>query len=291
MRQARLSGNFMWDVLLDALLDSLKIFPFLFLIYLVLEIIESRKYTEKLEKFLSGKAAPVVGAAAGIVPECGFSAMYAKLYENRLIATGTLIAIFISASDEGLIVLLSNGTPIWITLLLVGIKFVYGIAVGYLVNFLFFRKEKIGYDGPVENCMECGEELEGKWKKYLFHPLFHSLKILLFIFIVNVAFGALIFYIGEEKISGFLAANLYLQPLAAALVGLIPNCSASVLLAQSYTLGMISFAALAAGLSANAGIGLALIMKNRAQWKKNLFVLGALFFFSVALGYLLLLFV
>lgn len=280
----------MWDVLLDALLDSLKIFPFLFLIYIVLEIIESSNCAEKLQKFLSGKAAPVVGAAAGIVPECGFSAMYAKLYENRLIATGTLIAIFISASDEGLIVLLSNGTPIWITLLLIAVKFVYGVAVGYLVNLLFFRREKIGYDGP-DICMECGEKPEGWQKKYFLHPLFHSLKILLFVFIVNVAFGALIFYIGEDKISAFLAANLYLQPLAAVLVGLIPNCSASVLLAQSYSIGMISFAALAAGLSANAGIGLALIMKNRAHWKKNLFVLGALLFFSAALGYLLLLFV
>ena len=281
----------MWDVAWDSLLDSLKIFPFLFLIYLVLEIIESKNYTAKLQKFLTGRAAPVVGAAAGIVPECGFSAMYAKLYENRLIATGTLLAIFISASDEGLIVLLSNGTPVWITLVLVAVKFVYGVLVGYLVNFLFRGREKLGYDGPAENCMECGEELEGKWKKYIFHPLFPSLKILLFVFIVNLAFGALIFYIGEDAIGSFLAANLYLQPLAAALVGLIPNCSASVLLAQSYSLGILNFAALAAGLSANAGIGLALIMKSRARWKKNLFVLFALFFFSVALGYLLLLFV
>ncbi len=99
---------FMWDVFLDALVDSLKIFPFLFLIYVLLEAIESGRSAEKLQKLLTGRFAPAVGALAGIVPECGFSAMYAKLYENRLIATGTLLAIFLSASDEGLIVLLTG---------------------------------------------------------------------------------------------------------------------------------------------------------------------------------------
>ena len=132
----------MWDVFLDALVDSLKIFPFLFLIYVLLEAIESGRSAEKLQKLLTGRFAPAVGALAGVVPECGFSAMYAKLYENRLIATGTLLAIFLSASDEGLIVLLTGGVPVWQSLLLVAIKLVYGIAVGYFVNFLFRKREK-----------------------------------------------------------------------------------------------------------------------------------------------------
>ncbi|PWM75078.1 MAG: hypothetical protein DBX59_02690 [Bacillota bacterium] len=280
----------MWDVFLDALVDSLKIFPFLFLIYLLLEIIESGAAAKRLQKLLSGRFAPAVGALAGIVPECGFSAMYAKLYENRLITTGTLLAIFLSASDEGLIVLLSNGAPIGSTLLLVAIKLVYGIGVGYLVNFLLRKKERAVVAEGTGACVECGEQPEGGWQKYFLHPLLHAAKILLFVFLVNFAFGTMIFLIGEDKISSFLNANAALQPLVAALVGLVPNCAASVVLAQSYTLGAIGFAALAAGLSANAGIGLALIFRNRAAWKKNLFVLAALFAFSVILGYFLLIF-
>ncbi len=281
----------MWDVLQDAVSDSLKIFPFLFLIYIVLEIVESGGYAAKIQKLLSGKFAPAVGALAGIVPECGFSAMYAKLYENRLIATGTLLAIFLSASDEGLIVLLAGGAPVWQTLLLVAVKAAYGTGVGYLVNFLFRRKESLVYAEGTGACVECGEHQEGRVRRFLLHPLLHAAKILLFVFVVNFAFGTLIRLIGEEQLSAFLNANAALQPLAAALIGMIPNCSASVVLAQSFTLGALNFAALAAGLSANAGIGLALIFKNRAAWKKNLLVLALLFCFSAALGYFLLLFV
>lgn len=280
----------MWDVFLDALVDSLKIFPFLFLIYVLLEAIESGRSAEKLQKLLTGRFAPAVGALAGVVPECGFSAMYAKLYENRLIATGTLLAIFLSASDEGLIVLLTGGVPVWQSLLLVAIKLVYGIAVGYFVNFLFRKREKPLFAEGTGACVECGERQEGGWHKYLIHPLLHSAKIFLFVFLVNFVFGTLIYFIGEDQISAFLNANTALQPLVAALIGLIPNCAASVVLAQSYTLGAIGFAALTAGLSANAGIGLALIFRNRKAWKKNIFVLCALFVFSVILGYFLLIF-
>lgn len=281
----------MWDVLQDAVSDSLKIFPFLFLIYIVLEIVESGGYAAKIQKLLSGKFAPAVGALAGIVPECGFSAMYAKLYDNRLITTGTLLAIFLSASDEGLIVLLAGGTPVWQTLLLVAIKFVYGVAVGYLVNFLLRKRETPAAAEKIGFCAECGEKPEGKWEKYFFHPLLHALRIFVFVLAVNLVFGVVIYFIGEENMVAFLDKNAALQPLVAALVGLIPNCSASVLLAQSYALGAINFAALAAGLAANAGVALALVFKTKARWKKNLFVLGALFISSLVLGYLLLIFV
>ena len=281
----------MWDVLQDAVSDSLKIFPFLFLIYIVLEIVESGGYAAKIQKLLSGKFAPAVGALAGIVPECGFSAMYAKLYDNRLITTGTLLAIFLSASDEGLIVLLAGGTPVWQTLLLVAIKFVYGVAVGYLVNFLLRKRETPAAAEKIGFCAECGEKPEGTWEKYFFHPLLHALRIFVFVLAVNLVFGVVIYFIGEDNMAAFLDKNAALQPLVAALVGLIPNCSASVLLAQSYALGAINFAALAAGLAANAGVALALVFKTKARWKKNLFVLGALFISSLVLGYLLLIFV
>lgn len=279
----------MWDILLDSLLDSLKIFPFLFLIYVLMEVIEAKHDSEKTEKLLTGKFAPVMGGLVGIVPECGFSAVYAKLYDNGLITTGTLLSIFLSASDEGLIVMLANG-QIGYAFLLVGIKAVYGIIIGVIFNAVFSKSEKLSYGNITGACMECGEEPEGPWKRYLLHPLLHSVKIFIFVFIVSFAFGVLIFTLGEENITAFLSANAYLQPLASALIGLIPNCSASVILAQGFNVGAINFAGLAAGLAANAGIGLALIFKNKKRIKNNLFILVSLFIASVLLGYLVLLF-
>lgn len=273
----------MLEVFTDALLDSLKIFPFLFLIYLIMEIIESKRNAQKMQKLLGGKFAPIYGSVAGVVPECGFSAMYAKLYENGLIRMGTLLAIFISVSDEGIIIMLTNGTPVYYTLILVGIKIIYGAAIGMLINAIY-RTEQLNSPAP-DSCPECGEKPESKWERFFFHPLLHSLKIYVFVLIVNFAFGALVFYIGETAITNFLSANAAFQPLVAALIGLIPNCSASVLLAQSFRVGAITFAGLAAGLCANAGIGLALIFRNRKRIKSNLAILGLLYFFSVILGY------
>lgn len=279
----------MWDIVLDALKDNFKIFPFLFLIYLLMEIIEEKHDRNKTEKLLSGRLAPVTGALVGIVPECGFSAMYAKLYDNGLIATGTLLAIFLSASDEGLIVLLAGGfvAPAFI---LVAVKAVYGAIVGLTVNAVVGR-EKFSYDGVTAACIECGEEPEKPIDKYFIHPMLHAVKIFFFVFAVSLAFGLMIYFIGEDKITGFLSANVYLQPLAASLIGLIPNCSASVILAQGYGMGALNFAGLAAGLAANAGVGLALIFRNRRRIKNNLFILVALFLSSVLLGYLVMPFI
>ena len=279
----------MWDVLLDGLIDSLKIFPFLFLIYVLMELLERLDTKGRLKRALSGKFAPAVGAAAGVIPQCGFSVMCAKLYDNGLIRAGTLLAVFLSTSDEGLTVLVTSGAPWDKILWSVGIKLVYAIAGGVIVNLLF----RTSPEGALQegHCWDCGEEEKGSaWHIYLWHPLLHALQVFLYVLAVNLLFGALLYWVGEENIGAFLSARLWLQPFVCGLVGLIPNCSSSVILAQMYVLGGISFAGMVAGLSANAGIGLAVLFKNRAQWKRNVFLLLALYGLSVLLGEILLFF-
>ncbi len=279
----------MEEVLLDGLLDSLKIFPFLFFIYVFLEVLERVGWGTKLKRALSGRFAPVVGSAVGVVPQCGFSVMCAKLYDSGLIRTGTLIAVFLSTSDEGLTVLITSGVGWNKILLTIGVKVLYAILIGSLVNAVYradcLKEESNGH------CWDCGEEeSESKWHAYLWHPLLHACKVFLYVLIVNIAFGLIIYGMGEDQIEVFLSTRKWLQPFVCGLVGLIPNCSSSVILARVFALGGISFAGMMAGLCANAGIGLAVLFRNRARWKRNLCLLAFLYGVSVLLGEILLFF-
>lgn len=279
----------MAEVLLDGLIDSLKIFPFLFFIYVLLEVLERVGWGSGLKRALSGRFAPVVGGAVGIIPQCGFSVMCAKLYDSGLIRMGTLIAVFLSTSDEGLTVLVTSGVGWDKILLTIGIKVLYAILIGTLVNAVYRADAlKAEDDG---HCWDCGEEeSESKWHAYLWHPLLHAFKVFLYVLVVNLAFGLVIYWLGEEQIEAFLSARRWLQPFVCGLVGLIPNCSSSVILARVYALGGISFAGMMAGLLANAGIGLAVLFRNRSRWKRNLCLLGVLYCVSVLLGEILLFF-
>ncbi len=279
----------MEEVLLDGLLDSLKIFPFLFFIYVFLEVLERVGWGAKLKRALSGRFAPVVGSAVGVVPQCSFSVMCAKLYDSGLIRTGTLVAVFLSTSDEGLTVLITSGVGWDKILLTIGVKVLYAILIGSLVNAVY-RADRLKEESD-GHCWDCGEEeSESKWHAYLWHPLLHACKVFLYVLIVNIAFGLIIYGMGEEQIEVFLSTRRWLQPFVCGLVGLIPNCSSSVILARVFALGGISFAGMMAGLCANAGIGLAVLFRNRAKWKRNLCLLAFLYGVSVLLGEILLFF-
>lgn len=282
----------MKDVIIDALLDSLKVFPFLLLIYVLMELIESAKSKVKIEKTLSGGAAPAVAGLLGAIPECGFSVMCAKLYDKGLIKLGTLIAAFISISDEGLIVLISSGASVKDILLLLGMKIVYAILAGEIINLIVkLVGDKNVHVCPEEgDCIECGEHIEEFWNKFLFHPLLHALKTFAFVLIFNFMFGTIIYLIGEENVLGFMEKSTGLQPLFAGIVGLIPNCASSIIITQAFTRGAISFSALAAGLSANAGVGYLILLKSAKKAKRNALILGLQFLLAVLLGYILLAF-
>lgn len=275
------------EIVLDALLDSLKVFPFLFLMYVLIEFLENRTNITNNKNILRGNLAPLLGAATGIVPQCGFSVMAAKLYDKKLIRTGTLLAVFLATSDEALIILLSSGSSAIAVMPLIAVKFAVAVGVGYLFNALM-RGEKLSEleEGEEIHGTPCGHDHEedGKVRRYLVHPLLHSLEIFAYILVVNLAFGFAMHY-AEGAIASFLQGGYWYQPLIAGLVGLIPNCASSVLVTQSYVLGALSFGGMAAGLCANAGLGFVILFKNVKSWKRNLALLGILYVISVAVGY------
>lgn len=281
----------MLDVLLDALLDSAKAFPFIFLIYLLMEVLENVKSREKIEKSLTSGYAPVVASLTGIVPECGFSVMCAKLFDKGLIKIGTLISAFIATSDEGLIILISNGTSITDILLVVLIKILFAILVGGLINIVLKKYDNIHMCSKHGECIECGEEQKGFLHKYILHPLLHAVKVFIYLLVANVIFGLIIYFISEENFIEFINQNLYLQPIVSSLIGLIPNCASSIIIASAYTKGAISMGGLIAGLSANAGMGMIIIFRNKKNWKSGCAILTTLFLSGIAVGYLTLLFI
>ena len=275
----------MWDVVSDAALDGLKIFPFIFLIYILMEIIENAKRKESIERILGGPFAPAVAGALGAVPECGFAVMCAKLYDKGLIKIGTLIAAFISISDEGVIILAAGGAAPTSVFAVIGIKIVYAITVGEIVNLLLGRKDAAHVCPEKDDCIECGAHHEKNVDKYFLHPLTHALKTLAYVLVINFALGTVIYLVGEENITAFINKSYVVQPLITSLIGLIPNCGASIILAKAFTDGILSFAGLMAGLSANAGIGILILFKNRKNFGKAFMVMGLQYVAAVILGY------
>lgn len=280
----------MGEVLLDALLDSLKLFPFLFLIYVLIEILENRTNISRNHNVLRGNLAPLLGAATGLVPQCGFSVMAAKLYDRKLIRTGTVLAVFLATSDEAFILLLADGTKAAWVVPMIAAKFVIALGIGYLANALF-RKETLAELSENEEIhgTACGHdhEEESKFKSYFLHPLLHSLEIFAYIFAVNIIFGLVIHFVGEDKLEAFLQKGVWYQPLVAAAVGLIPNCASSVVITEAFIDGYIAFGSCVAGLCANAGLGFVVLFRNVRKWKRNLALMLAVYVIGVGFGYLL----
>ena len=292
----------MIDVLLDSLLDSLKVLGIAFLIYIIISFVE-----DKISHILGHKNhfSPIIGSSLGLIPQCGISVMGANLYLAHHISMGTLIALFISCSDEALPILIStlDGVQLLRVLLIVGIKFVVGFSVGFLVDFVLYKKKKEVEEHLHEDeCEHHFEELElegcchhhlggknsdSKWQKHLFHPLFHSLKIFIYCFIINLLFGTMVYLIGEDNIMNFLSHFKYFSPIISSLIGMIPNCASSVLLTETYLASGIGIGSLVAGLSINAGLGLVFLFKRKEHLKENFQILGILLCVSILSGYII----
>lgn len=280
----------MLEVLRDAIIDSLKILPFLFLVYVFIEVIEHAVTPKLSARLFAGKLAPLIGTAAGILPQCGFSVIATNLYAKQHIALGTLLAVFISTSDEALPIMLSNTAALPKILPLMGIKIILALVVGYSVNFFVRKKvldktaENIGTTGCHHHKISGDKNEKFDAKTYILHPLKHTATVFAFILVVNIIFGALIYGVGEQTLTDFLTDVKYFQPLIAALIGLIPNCASSVIITQAYVLGQISMGAAVAGLSVNAGLGFAMLFKQNKNLKENVFILVFLFVLSVLVG-------
>lgn len=273
------------EIFLDSLLDTLKVFPLILLIYILIEFLEHRTSFSENHKLLQGKMAPLLGTVTGIIPQCGFSVMAAKLYDRGFIRTGTLLAVFLATSDEALIVLIVDPVGAAAVAPLIALKVVVGLAVGYAVNFLV--RDELAVPAPPEDIhgYSCGREHEGKskLKVYFVEPLLHSLKIALYIFVVTLIFGYVLEYNRDAILSSFVGGP-YIEPFITSAIGLIPNCASSAVISQAYCEGGIYFGSMAAGLCCNAGLGFVVLLKNTKKIKRNLLLMAALYVISVLVG-------
>ena len=254
-------------------------------IYILMELIEHAGKKENIERILGGPFAPAVAGFLGAVPECGFAVMCSKLYDKGLIKIGTLVAAFLSISDEGLIILITEGAKATDIILLLGIKIVYAIAVGEVLNLLLAHKDAAHICPEKDDCIECGEHHEKKLDKYLLHPLTHALKTFLYVLAINFVLGTVIYLVTEESITAFMNKSVFLQPIIASLIGLIPNCGSSIIIAKAFTGNILNFAGLIAGLSANSGIGILILLKSKNNYKKAFMIIGLQYILAVILGY------
>jgi len=280
----------LWEVLEEALHDSVKMLPFLYLAYLLIEWLE-RHHGQRIEEALAGggRWGFFPGAVLGCVPQCGFSAVAANLYASRVITPGTVLAVFIATSDEA-VPLLAAAPGRWGSLaLLLVCKVVFAVLAGFVLDVPLRRFLPAGlYGGYAGHAadIDCHEEHEEHSGIFL-ASLRHTLEIFAFILLFSVGMGLLFALLGDGSIAAFLEAMGPLQPMVAALVGLLPNCAASVLLAQLYLDGAITFGSLFAGLSAGAGIGLAVLWRVNPSWKQNFFMTGFLWAAGALAGILL----
>ena len=273
---------------LHTLEDTVKVVPFLFLTYLLMEFLE-HKANGAPERWLrgSGKIGPLVGGALGVLPQCGFSAAATGFYTGRMITTGTLIAVYLSTSDEMLPILISSGAPVPVMLKLVGTKLVIGIAAGFAIDGItrLVLRGKQEQEPQIEelcereNC-DCGD-------RFVLSALKHTAYITVFLLIFTFALNVVIELVGEENIQALVLNRPVLGSLLAGLVGLIPNCASSVALTSLFVDGVLSSGALLSGLMVNAGVGIAILFRNNRPLRDSFRVVAILFGVSVLCGILI----
>jgi len=280
------------EVLQDTAIDTIKLLPFLFITYLIMEYIEhktSNKVKDVIKK--SGKFGPLLGAIVGIFPQCGFSVSATNLYAGRVITLGTLISVYLATSDEMLPILLTEAVPAGTIFTILGIKLVLGIVAGFIIDFVIrmFRKEKV--EEEEEKIEEiCEHEHCHCEEGIVTSAIKHTLNITIFIFFITLVLNGIIAYIGEDTIAHFISKNVILGPIVAGLIGLIPNCASSVILTELFISNVISMPVLISGVAVNAGVGLLVLFKTNKNVKENIKIVGILYLIGVLAGIILELF-
>lgn len=277
------------DALIDALEDSAKLIPFLYASYLFIEFIE-HEASERLSKRLYslGAKGPILGAVGGLMPMCGLSVTASDLFANKLISASTLIAEFAAETDEAIPLLLGNHGFRMKGILLAVTSLIVGITAGYIAEKFFpshVDREESHHEHELmhSDCEEDECEKEGLFMTALLHTLKSLAFVLSAIFIINLLVG----FIGEEKASMLFRGSDAIEPVIAAIAGLIPNCAPSIFLTEFYMEGLISFGSLVSGLTMNAGVGIAMLWKYNRDRKQNLFICIFLFIISIVFGYAL----
>ena len=284
----------MLDALLDAIIDSLKILPFLFITYLILEYLESN--TEHRVHALvrqAGWMGPFWGGLLGAVPQCGFSAAASNLYAGRTISLGTLIAIFLATSDEMLPIMISESVAVSTMLKLLASKCVIGILCGFVIDavcHIVSRRETGQADDESDFLIErlCEKEhCHCGSGSIVLSALKHTANIILFVFLVTVLLNLAFLLLGEDRIGSAVASRPVAGLLLSSLIGLIPNCGASVLLTQMYLHGVIPASHLIAGLLDGAGVGLLILFRVNPDQKENLSIMLLLYILAIVFGFLI----
>lgn len=274
------------DICLDACIDTIKLVPFLLLAYLAMEYLE-HKMGERTQDFVerAGKWGPLVGGVAGVVPQCGFSAAASNLYAGKLITLGTLLAIYLSTSDEMLPILISaprDKVSLEVILRILAMKAVIGIVAGFLVDMIFKKKEEHAHIHDICEQEHCHCE-EGILRSAIRHTLKISAFLLGITFVLNLA----IYFIGGDTLENLLMDRPFLGPILAGIVGLIPNCAASVAITKLYLDGALEAGAMMSGLLVGAGVGLLVLFRVNHDRKENLKVVGLLYLIGVTAGVLM----
>lgn len=271
-----------WDVIADSLIDGIRLLPFLFLTYLAMEYLE-HKAGERMREAIrkSGKGGPIIGGILGVFPQCGFSAAASNLYAGRIITMGTLVAIYLSTSDEMLPVMISENIGFAVIARILAVKIVVGIAAGFAIDFVFRKQEK---NLQIEHLCEqhhCHCE-KGIWKS----ALHHTIEIFLYILIISFVLNLVIALAGEDVLGNMILNRPVIGEVIAGLVGLIPNCAASVIITQLYLKGVLSAGAMLAGLLAGSGVGILVLLRVNDDKKENLRIIGLVYTIGVAAGIL-----
>lgn len=276
----------MIDIILDSILDTAKLIPFLFLTYLFMEYIE-HKTNSKVENAIEkcGKGGPLIGGLLGLIPQCGFSSVAANFYAGKLITVGTLVAIFISTSDEMLPIFIASAIPVGTICKILLFKFGVAIIAGFAIDFILHRALSHDHEDDIhplcekQNCNCHGGSIISSAAR-------HTLNICIFILIITFLCGILVHFIGTDTISDVVFGTPILGEVIAALIGIIPNCASSVIITQMYLDGLMPSGAMIAGLIMNSGVGLAVLFRMNSNLKENLKVAGAVFVTAVIAGIL-----
>lgn len=283
----------------DAIIDSIHMLPFLFIIFVVIELVEYF-YSNKMNNLakFSSKAGPFVGSLAASFPQCGFSVIASTLYTKRLITKGTLIAVYLSTSDEAIPVILSEPTKIYLVVPLLITKIVIALVAGYLIDFIIDYKHKLTKEEADKASAEILEETqEGcchhhvnkpRKRDLLLHPLEHTVNVFVFILIITIALNYFIHRIGgEENLGQYMLGNSVFQPIITAIAGLIPNCAISIAITLLYLKGAIGFGSVISGLCSSAGLGILVLFKKNTSLKDTFKILLLLLIISMFSGILI----
>lgn len=270
----------MKDIIIDTLVDALKILPFLFITFLLLELLE-HKLNNKTKNVISksGKVGPIIGSLLGVIPQCGFSVVATNLYITRVISLGTLFSIYLSTSDEMLPIMLSQNVNFKTILIVILIKVITGMLFGFVIDLVIRKNNKNKYDYHI-----CEEEHCHCDHGIVKSSLKHTFNIIIFIIGVSFILNVIFLYCGNDLISKIFMKNTLFGPFLGSLVGLIPNCGASVILTEMFLKGAINLGTCMAGLLTGSGVALLVLFKSNKNIKENLCICLTLYLIGVLVG-------